>query len=141
MEFIARGGTRLIASTTSATWDGAAEIVSAAVEEFGRLDILVNNATAAVVNDLWRMTEKEWDLAIDVNLKGYFAMYSLLVTGMFGVWYIPRLQRRRAELIAGHARSEPSPPPQGPAELTVPGQGLLRWRVPAVVEPQPAVRD
>jgi NAD(P)-dependent dehydrogenase (short-subunit alcohol dehydrogenase family) len=67
------GGTA-IASTTSATWDGAEEIVAAALDAFGGLDILVNNATAAVVNDLWRMTEKEWDLAIDVNLKGYFAL-------------------------------------------------------------------
>ncbi|MGH3389466.1 MAG: DUF2530 domain-containing protein [Actinomadura sp.] len=40
-----------------------------------------------------------------------------VVTGLFGVWYIPRLQRSRAELIAGHTRSEPSPPPQGSAEL------------------------
>lgn len=40
-----------------------------------------------------------------------------VVTGLFGVWYIPRLQRSRAELIAGHARSEPSPPPHGSAEL------------------------
>jgi H+/Cl- antiporter ClcA len=36
-----------------------------------------------------------------------------VVTGLFGVWYIPRLQRSRAELIAGHVRSEPAPPPRG----------------------------
>ena len=72
-EITAAGG-RAVADTTSATWDGAAAIVAHAVEEFGRLDVLVNNATAARNADLWRTTEAEWDLAIDVNLKGYFAM-------------------------------------------------------------------
>src|SRR5690606_7202853 len=67
------GGTA-VADTTSATWDGAAAIVDAALAAFGRLDILVNNATAARNEDLWKVTEADWDLAFDVNLKGYFAM-------------------------------------------------------------------
>ncbi len=71
---ITGAGGAAVANTTSATWDGAAEIVGRAIDAFGRLDILVNNATSARANDLWRMTEEEWDLAIDVNLKGYFAM-------------------------------------------------------------------
>lgn len=72
-EITAAGG-RAAPDTSSATWDGAAEIVAHALAEFGRLDIVVNNATAARNADLWRLTEAEWDLAIDVNLKGYFAM-------------------------------------------------------------------
>ena len=72
-EIEAAGGVA-VANTTSATWHGAAEIVQHAVDAFGRLDILVNNATAARTEDLWRLTERAWDLAIDVNLKGYFAM-------------------------------------------------------------------
>jgi len=72
-EITSEGG-RAVADTTSATWDGAAAIVGHALDEFGRLDIVVNNATAARNGDLWRLTEAEWDLAIDVNLKGYFAM-------------------------------------------------------------------
>jgi 3-oxoacyl-[acyl-carrier protein] reductase len=63
-----------VADTTSATWDGAAAIVEHARDEFGRVDVLVNNATAARNADLWRLTEAEWDLALDVNLKGYFAL-------------------------------------------------------------------
>jgi hypothetical protein len=39
------------------------DIVAAAVEEFGSVDILVNNATAGGGNDLWRYTEEEWDLS------------------------------------------------------------------------------
>jgi 3-oxoacyl-[acyl-carrier protein] reductase len=72
-EIIAAGG-RAVANKGSATWDGAADIVAAAVDAFGRLDVLINNATAGRINDLWRFTEEEWDLTVDVNLKGYFAM-------------------------------------------------------------------
>ena len=67
-------GGEAVASSASATWDGAAEIVQQAVDAFGRLDILINNATAGRNNDIWRFTEEEWDLTVDVNLKGYFAM-------------------------------------------------------------------
>jgi NAD(P)-dependent dehydrogenase (short-subunit alcohol dehydrogenase family) len=72
-EITAAGGTA-VASTASATWDGAAEIVEAAIDAFGRLDIVVNNATAGRNNDLWKFTEQEWDLTFSVNLKGYFAL-------------------------------------------------------------------
>jgi NAD(P)-dependent dehydrogenase (short-subunit alcohol dehydrogenase family) len=72
-EIEAEGG-RAVADTTSATWDGAATIVEHALDAFGRVDVLVNNATAARNADLWKLTEAEWDLAIDVNLKGYFAL-------------------------------------------------------------------
>ena len=72
-EINAAGG-EAVASSASATWDGAAEIVRQAVDAFGRLDILINNATAGRNNDIWRFTEEEWDLTVGVNLKGYFAM-------------------------------------------------------------------
>ena len=72
-EIEASGG-RAVANTTSATWDGAAEIVDATLAACGRVDILINNATAGAINDLWRVTEGEWDTAVGVNLKGYFAM-------------------------------------------------------------------
>ncbi len=72
-EIRAAGGVA-VANTTSATWDGAQEIVDAAVAEFGTVDILINNATAGATNDLWSFTEAQWDRTIGVNLKGYFAM-------------------------------------------------------------------
>jgi 3-oxoacyl-[acyl-carrier protein] reductase len=74
VDAITDAGGRAVACTASATWDGAAEIVGAAVDAFGRVDIVVNNATAGGNDDLWRFSEQEWDLALDVNLKGYFAL-------------------------------------------------------------------
>ena len=38
------------------------------------MDILVNNATAGAMNDLWRFTEEQWDFTFGVNVNGYFAM-------------------------------------------------------------------
>jgi NAD(P)-dependent dehydrogenase (short-subunit alcohol dehydrogenase family) len=61
-------------TTASATWDGAAEIVATALDTYGRIDILINNATAGRNDDLWHYSEAEWDLTMDVNLKGYYAL-------------------------------------------------------------------
>jgi 3-oxoacyl-[acyl-carrier protein] reductase len=72
-EITAAGGTA-VANTSSATWSGAAEIVQTAIDAFGRVDILVNNATAGGNNDLWKFSEHEWDLTFEVNLKGYYAL-------------------------------------------------------------------
>ncbi|MEV5003952.1 SDR family NAD(P)-dependent oxidoreductase [Nocardioides sp. LML1-1-1.1] len=72
-EIEAAGGSA-VASRTSATWDGAEDIVGTALDTFGRLDILVNNATAAWGGDLWAISEEQFDLTFDVNVKGYFGL-------------------------------------------------------------------
>jgi NAD(P)-dependent dehydrogenase (short-subunit alcohol dehydrogenase family) len=72
-EIVEHGGSA-ITNEQSATWDGAADIVEAALESFGRVDIVINNATAGANNDIWRFTESDWDRSLNVNLKGYFAM-------------------------------------------------------------------
>jgi 3-oxoacyl-[acyl-carrier protein] reductase len=77
----AAGGTA-VATTASATWDGAAEIVQTALDEFGNVDILVNNATAGRNDDLWHYSEAEWDLTMDVNLKGYYALMREVIPHM-----------------------------------------------------------
>jgi 3-oxoacyl-[acyl-carrier protein] reductase len=50
----------------------ADELVSAVVAEFGRLDILINNAGITRDNLLMRMTEEAWDDVIGINLKSCF---------------------------------------------------------------------
>ncbi len=55
-----------------ADMDQAAAMVDEAVSKFGKLDILVNNAGITRDNLIMRMKEEEWDLVIDVNLKGSF---------------------------------------------------------------------
>ncbi len=50
----------------------AEELVNGIVEEFGSLDIIVNNAGITQDNLLMRMTEEMWDRVINVNLKSCF---------------------------------------------------------------------
>jgi NAD(P)-dependent dehydrogenase (short-subunit alcohol dehydrogenase family) len=48
------------------------ELVDAAVREYGRLDIAVNNAGVSTMNWVKDMNEEEWDFNMDVNAKGVF---------------------------------------------------------------------
>lgn len=48
------------------------EAVAAAVAAFGHLDVLVNNAGVNVRKPTLELSEEEWDLVLDTNLKGYF---------------------------------------------------------------------
>jgi 3-oxoacyl-[acyl-carrier protein] reductase len=50
------------------------ELVKKAQETFPTLDILVNNAGVTRDNLMMRMEEKDWDLVLDVNLKGAFLL-------------------------------------------------------------------
>ena len=56
----------------AASFDAAHEVVKQVLAEFGRIDVLVNNA--GIVDDslLLRMTEEAWDRVIDCNLKSAF---------------------------------------------------------------------
>jgi 3-oxoacyl-[acyl-carrier protein] reductase len=55
-----------------ASFRDASRMVETTLQEFGRLDILVCNAGINWDGVIWNMTEEQWDLVINVNLKGYF---------------------------------------------------------------------
>jgi len=69
-EIRALGG-RAVADTNSvATADGAAAIVRTAIDAFGRLDILINNAGLSIVAAFDEMTPQDFQRHIDINLMG-----------------------------------------------------------------------
>jgi 3-oxoacyl-[acyl-carrier protein] reductase len=51
-----------------------AEAVESVIAEFGRLDVLVNNAGIAVDGLVLRTKDEDWDKQLDINLKGAFAL-------------------------------------------------------------------
>lgn len=72
-EIRALGGEAIANADNVADWEGAQHLVNSAIETFGDLDIVVNNAGILRDRVIVNMTESEWDSVIAVHLKGHFA--------------------------------------------------------------------
>ncbi len=72
-EVEALGGEAVASADDVADWEGAQRAVSTAVEAFGELHVVVNNAGIVRDRFLVNMTEDEWDDVVRVHLKGHFA--------------------------------------------------------------------
>ena len=68
----AAGGKGIAIEADVTSYADAEKTVQAVIEELGRLDIMVCNAGITMDGVLLKMTEKQWDQVINVNLKGYF---------------------------------------------------------------------
>ncbi len=71
-EIVAAGGEAVANGDDISSWDGAERLVKQAVDTFGDLDVLINNAGILRDRMLANMTEAEWDAVIQVHLKGTF---------------------------------------------------------------------
>ncbi len=72
-EIAADTGQRVIAAQVDVSdMSSAKAMIDRTVEEFGQIDILVNNAGTTRDNLIIRMSEADWDLILNINLKGAF---------------------------------------------------------------------
>jgi NAD(P)-dependent dehydrogenase (short-subunit alcohol dehydrogenase family) len=73
-EIRAAGGEAGANTNDVASWDGAAALIAETVGEYGRVDVVVNNA--GILRDAFMasMSEAEWDAVIAVHLKGHAAV-------------------------------------------------------------------
>ncbi len=71
-EIIALGGQAIPFFGSVSDFDVAQKLVQTAVDSFGRIDIVVNNAGADAPKMVWNMAEEDWDLCLDSYLKGSF---------------------------------------------------------------------
>lgn len=71
-EIKANGGTAFAIKADISSSEDVTNMVKSVIDEFGSLDVLVNNAGITRDNLLMRMKEEDWDAVINTNLKGVF---------------------------------------------------------------------
>jgi 3-oxoacyl-[acyl-carrier protein] reductase len=69
----ASDGEAIVIRADVSNYDEAQKLIRGALDHFGRLDILVNNAGTTRDTLLVRMSEQDWDLVLDTNLKSVFS--------------------------------------------------------------------
>lgn len=73
-EITAAGGKAIGVVSNVADREQVSELIQKVVDQYGRLDVVVNNAGITADSTLVKMSEEQWDRVIDVNLKGVFNM-------------------------------------------------------------------
>ena len=71
-EIEALGGEAIANHDNVADWDGGARLIQSAIDAFGDLHVLVNNAGILRDRVLVNLSEDDWDSVINVHLKGHF---------------------------------------------------------------------
>ena len=72
-EIEAMGGEAVVNGADVSDWDAARAMIQQAIDTYGGLDILINNAGILRDRMVFSMTESDWDAVIKVHLKGTFA--------------------------------------------------------------------
>ncbi len=73
-EIVAAGGEAVTNGDDVADWEGAGRLVQTALDRFGQLDVVVNNAGFLRDRMFVSATEDEWDAVLRVHLKGHFCV-------------------------------------------------------------------
>jgi NAD(P)-dependent dehydrogenase (short-subunit alcohol dehydrogenase family) len=71
-EIRAMGGEAVANTDNVANWEGGQRLIQTALDAFGELHVLVNNAGILRDRMLTNMSEEEWDAVVNVHLKGHF---------------------------------------------------------------------
>jgi NADP-dependent 3-hydroxy acid dehydrogenase YdfG len=98
-ELTASGGKALVVATDVTHCDQVKRLVDAAVQAYGCIDVMINNAGLMPQSPLERLKIEEWDRTIDVNIKG--VLYGIAAV-------LPQMKQQKAghiinvSSVAGH---------------------------------------
>ena len=81
---VSAGGSAIFYKADVSDRDDVDALVRRAVDEYGRLDIMVNNAGLVGSHNILETTEDEWDRLMDVNLRGQFLCCKRTIQQMVG---------------------------------------------------------
>jgi NAD(P)-dependent dehydrogenase (short-subunit alcohol dehydrogenase family) len=81
-EIVESGGDAVACKNPVGTMESAARIVRSAIDAYGRIDVLVNNAGILRDRTILNITEDEWDTVLNVHLKGSFTCLKAAATAM-----------------------------------------------------------
>ncbi|MDR3431698.1 MAG: SDR family oxidoreductase [Rouxiella aceris] len=81
-EIASSGGDALAVATDVASRDDMENLIQSAVQKFGKVDVLVNNAGIMPMAAMSKLKVEEWDLMIDVNIKGVLYGIAAVLPGM-----------------------------------------------------------
>ena len=90
-EIEAMGGEAIAIQCSVADYEACGNMVTEAIEKFGKIDILVNNAGITKDNLVMKISEEDFDAVMDTNLKGTFNCIKQL--------YRPFLKQRSGRII------------------------------------------
>ena len=81
-EIKSSGGEAVANYDTVATMEGGKSIIETAISNYGKIDVLINNAAISRDRTVAKMTEEEWDMVIAVDLKGVFTCTKAAIVHM-----------------------------------------------------------
>lgn len=90
-ELAANGANIKAYQSDASSFESAAQLVKNVLKDFGKIDVVVNNAGITQDNLLLRMSEDQWNSVIDVNLKSIFNMTKNVLR--------PMLKARKGSII------------------------------------------
>jgi len=104
---IDRGGTAIHVTADVSQWNDVDRLVAQTVEQFGRLDIMVNNAAVFNAKSILETTEEDWDSLMAVNLRGVFLCCKRAIMQMTGQRPVNEVRGRIINVSSQHGMVGP----------------------------------
>jgi glucose 1-dehydrogenase len=96
------GGRALHVSTDISDWDSVDRMMEATIRQFGRLDVLVNNAAVYTTTNLLQTSAEQWSRVIAVNLTGFFFCCKRAVAQMLNQELVGEVRGRIINISSQH---------------------------------------